>query len=102
MSAQHFYVKLSGPRPTFPSDMTIDERALMQAHADHMRAQFEAGTVLLYGPVFAAPVFGVGIYQAESESEARRLVEADPSVAGGLNQYEIAPMRVVASQAASS
>jgi hypothetical protein len=39
------------------------------------------------------------LYEVEDEAEPRRFGDNDPSVIGGLNRFEIHPMRVVASRA---
>jgi uncharacterized protein len=100
MAKQHYFFKLIPPRPTFPRDITEDERKLMDQHAAYFQSQFEAGTVLLYGPVMARDgAFGVGILEVEDEAEARRFGEGDPSVRAGMNQWEIYPMRVAGARA---
>jgi uncharacterized protein len=99
MEKQHFFFNLIPPRPTFPADITPDEAALMQRHSDYWAEHFAAGRVLAYGPVFAPrAAFGLGILEVDSESEARNFGENDPSVVGGLNSFEIHPMRVVATR----
>jgi uncharacterized protein YciI len=103
MNKQHFYFKLISPRPTFPQDITPEERALMAAHAVYFQHQFSAGKVLLYGPVSAPQAaFGMGVLEVADEAEARHIAENDPSVLGGLNRIEIYPMMVAASRAKES
>jgi uncharacterized protein YciI len=100
MEKQHFFFRLIPPRSTFPGDITPEERALMQQHAEYFAEQFRSGKVLLYGPVMAPEAaFGIGILVVESEAEARTFGENDPSVLGGLNRFEIAPMRVTDARA---
>jgi uncharacterized protein YciI len=102
MSKQHYFVKLIPPRPTFPTDITDAERALMEQHAAYFRQQFEAGNVLIYGPVMASGgAFGVGVLEVADESDALRVMNNDPSVLGGLNRFELNPMRVPVSRAKS-
>ena len=96
---QHFYVKLIPPRPTFAMDMTDGEKILMQEHSRYTREHFEAGRILIYGPVMAAgEVFGMAVFEAADEAEVRRILEDDPTVKSGLNRYQIAPMRVAAAR----
>jgi uncharacterized protein len=102
MNKQHYYFKLVPPRPTFAQDMTAEERALMEEHGAYCAREFEAGKLLLYGPVLAPDgAFGVGILEVTDEAEARQFGENDPSVRAGLNRFEIYPMRVAASRAKS-
>jgi uncharacterized protein YciI len=100
MEKQNYYFKLIPPRPTFPHDITSEERTMMEEHSEYFRQQFESGRVLLYGPVMAMKgAFGMAILEVADEAEARRFGEDDPSVRAGLNRFEIHPMRVVASRA---
>jgi len=95
MDKRHFFLQLLPPRPTFTVDMTDDERRLMQEHVGYMRALFEAGKAVIYGPVMAPGAsFGMGVLEVADEAEARRIMDADPTVRAGLNRYEVHPMRV--------
>jgi len=95
MNKQHYYFKLIPPRPTFPKDMTDAESALMEAHGAYFAQQFDAGKLLLYGPVMAPDgAFGVGILEVADEAEARQFGENDPSVRAAMNRFEFYPMRV--------
>ena len=99
MGKQHYFFKLIPPRPTFPFDITDDERRLMEEHSRYFDQHFAAGRLLLYGPVMAASgAFGLAVLEVDSEDEARQFGEADPSVKGGLNRFEISPMRVSAAR----
>ena len=95
MNKQHYLFKLIPPRATFPQDITAEERALMDEHSNYFKRQFEAGKVLLYGPVWVpGGAFGLEILEVADEAEARQLGENDPSVLGGMNRWEIYPMLV--------
>jgi uncharacterized protein YciI len=95
MEKQHFFFRLIPPRTTFPGDASAEELALMKKHADYFAELFTAGKVLLYGPVRSpAGAFGIAILETENEAQAREIAENDPSVLGGLNRFEVAPMRV--------
>jgi uncharacterized protein len=100
MAKQHDLFKLIPPRPTFPHDMTDDERRLMDEHRCYFQEQFAAARLLLYGPVMATGgAFGLAVLEVESEADARRFGEGDPSVRAGLKRFEIHPMQVSASRA---
>ncbi len=102
MNKQHYYLKLIPPRPSFPQDMTNEEKALMEDHSAYFQQQFAAGKLLLYGPVMAPDgAFGVGILEVADETEARQFGENDPSVRADLNRFELYPMRVTAARAKS-
>ena len=44
-----FFCKLVPPRPTFAADMTPEERALMQAHAEYWKRYVDSGQVIAFG-----------------------------------------------------
>jgi hypothetical protein len=95
MSKQHFFCRLIPPRPTFPRDITPDEKHLMQEHARYTHEGFVAGKVLIYGPVRErGGTFGMAVFEASDEAEVRQFLENDPTVKAGLNRFEISPMMV--------
>lgn len=95
MDKRYYYLKLIPPRPTFPADITEQEKALMNEHSAYCERQFEAGKLLAYGPVMApGGAFGVAILEVADETEARQFGENDPSVRAGLNRFEFYPMNV--------
>jgi len=74
----------------------------MNEHSAYFAEQFDAGKLLLYGPVMAPDgAFGVGILEVADEAEARQFAESDPSVRAGLNRWEIYPMRVTGARSKS-
>jgi uncharacterized protein YciI len=100
MDKNHFFFKLIPPRSTFPQDITPDESVLMDRHAQYFRKEFEAGKVLIYGPVFSPEgAFGMSVLEVADEAEARALCENDPSVKAGMNRWEVYPMRVAGARA---
>jgi uncharacterized protein YciI len=102
MDKRHYYLKLIAPRPTFPADITEQERALMNEHSAYCEQQFAAGKLLAYGPVMApGGAFGVAILEVADEAEARKFGENDPSVRAGVNRFEFFPMHVAAARAKS-
>jgi uncharacterized protein YciI len=95
MSKPHYFFKLIPPRPTFPQDMSDDEKLLMKEHARYFQQHFAAGRVLLFGPVMATGgTFGLAVLEVEDEAEARQFGENDPSVRAGLNRFELYPMQL--------
>jgi hypothetical protein len=54
---------------------------------------------LIYGPVMAsAGAFGMAVFELADEAEVQGVLENDPTVRGGLNTFEIYPMKVGAAQ----
>ena len=50
MAKQHLFCEVLIPlRPTFPFDMTADERAVMMEHVKYTHEKFAAGKVLIFG-----------------------------------------------------
>jgi uncharacterized protein YciI len=84
---------LRPPRQTFVDDATEDERATMQAHFRYLQELLAEGRLVLAGPALG-PVFGIAVFEAADEDEARRVMEADPAVASGLQRAELSPFRV--------
>ena len=71
----------------------------MDEHGRYFQEHFAAGRILLYGPVMATNgAFGLAVLEVDSEEEAKRFGEGDPSVAG-LNRFQICPMLVAAARA---
>ncbi|RWD89411.1 YciI family protein [Mesorhizobium sp.] len=89
-----FHCRMIPPRPDFAFTMTEEERSLMNAHADYLRGQLRAGTMMLAGPVAdPAGPWGLLILRVGSEAEARAVTDGDPVVRSGRGfRYEILPM----------
>ncbi|HVU34298.1 MAG TPA: YciI family protein [Opitutaceae bacterium] len=90
----YFVLKLLPPRPTFASDMTTAERALMGQHRQYWSTLMQAGKVAIFGPV-ADPngMYGIGIASFADSQEATAFANNDPVVLANAGfQYHIAPM----------
>ncbi len=91
---RYFVCRLLSPRPTFPGDMTAEERAVMEEHVAYWTRQLEAGRVVVFGPV-ADPkgAWGLGVVRAPDLDAVRALEEEDPAIRSGRGfRYEILPM----------
>ena len=90
-----WFVHLIPPRPTFGTDMTDAEGALMQKHFEYWKQQYAKGVLLFGGPVLEPRGwYGVIVLRATTEVGARAIASADPSVKGGVNKIDVAEMRV--------
>jgi uncharacterized protein YndB with AHSA1/START domain/uncharacterized protein YciI len=89
-----FLFKLIAPRPTFPFDMTADERAAMVAHAAYWRKQLDAGVAVVFGPVAdPAGPWGLGVVEAADMKEVEALQAADPAIQAGIGmRYDTFPL----------
>jgi uncharacterized protein len=88
-----FLLKLLSPRPTFPGDMTDQERKVMLEHVSHWRDLTNLGIAIAFGPVLDPKgVWGVAIIDVADEAEVRKLVMEDPVTKANLGKIEIYPM----------
>jgi len=89
----HWVFRLIPPRPTFDQDMTETEREVMIRHADYWREIAETGRMVVYGPVRDdTGAWGLGVFEASDDDEARSLVHGDPAVTSGMSTVEVGPM----------
>jgi hypothetical protein len=89
-----FVCRLLPPRPTFLSDMSDEERALMQAHGIYWRERMAEGKVIVFGPV-ADPKgpWGLGVVRVTSEAELKTFELGDPVISANRGfRYESLPM----------
>ncbi|MGC1389945.1 MAG: YciI family protein [Bacteroidales bacterium] len=92
-----FFLKLNPPRSTFMSDMTDEERVIMQKHVDYWAPYVDDGTVIVLGPVLDPKGgYGIAVIRVDNNDQLKELTDNDP--ANELNSYEIYPMRVVTKQ----
>jgi uncharacterized protein len=91
----HYVYRLIPPRPTFHQDMTDAEREIMGRHAQYHAELAQTGKVVVYGPVVdGTGAWGLGVFEADSADEVRRIAENDPAVSSGMSTYEVGPMPV--------
>ncbi|RYZ03216.1 MAG: hypothetical protein EOO73_28435 [Myxococcales bacterium] len=77
----YFVCRLLGPRPTFPMDMTEEERALMGDHAAYWSGHMAEGKVVVFGPVLDPKgVWGLAVLRVRDEAEMQALTSADPVI----------------------
>jgi len=88
-----FFLKLNPPRPSFTTDMTDNERIIMQKHVAYWDPYVNDGTVIVLGPVFDPKGgYGIAVVRVDSDEQLNKLIADDP--ANGLSSYEVYPMRV--------
>lgn len=87
-------------RPTRPEMLTQgptpDETAAVERHFAYLKDLTERGIVLMAGRTLNsdAESFGICVFRAEDEAAARRIMEGDPAVAGGVMSAQLFPYRV--------
>ncbi len=75
---------------------TPEEKAIVSEHFAHLEALTEQGVMLLVGRTQdnSPRTFGVVIFQAESEEQAREIMNNDPAVVKGIMHAELFPFRI--------
>ena len=76
-----FFCRLNPPRPSFATDMTEDEMALMGEHGQYWSSHLDQGSVVLFGLV-AEPSgpWGACVVDVNDEAAARALTGEDPVI----------------------
>ncbi len=89
-----YVFRLIPPRPSFSSDMSAAERAVMIEHVAYWTRLARSGQVLAFGPVAdPAGPYGIGIIVADDLAAAEALRDGDPAIQSGHGfRTEIAPM----------
>ena len=99
MSPTCFFLRLIPPRPTFPFDMSAEERELMARHATYTRQFFDSGAILAFGPVFDTDgAFGFAILNMRTLHDAEQFAQADPTIQAGPSRYTLSPMHLGGAQ----
>src|SRR5262249_11560448 len=81
----------------FIARATAEERATFDEHGTWLEDGFAAGWVLFAGRCYDGP-FGLVVLDAPDEEVARRLMESDPSVRGGVQSAQLHPFRTFLAQ----
>lgn len=92
----HFIYVIDPVRPeliTDPDAWTEQDLQIAEEHFTYLRDATEKGTVILAGRSLDGKGPAVVIFEAESDQEARRFMENDPFVAGGLMRASLHPFR---------
>ena len=91
---QNYFVRLLGTRPGWPDNMTEREEKIMAEHFQYLKKLTDERKVLMAGPCFTKPPFGLIVLHVDSEAEARDIMSKEPSVVGGVHTYDMAPLVV--------
>jgi uncharacterized protein YciI len=93
---QQFIYVFDPVRPemvTDPDAWTPDDIRIGESHFAYLKRATEEGTVILAGRSTDGVGPAVVIFEAASEGDARRFMENDPFVAGGLMRASLHPFR---------
>ncbi|WP_217593822.1 YciI family protein [Cohnella sp. GbtcB17] len=95
----HFVLRSSSPQTAFSphmSDMTEDQRNIMQRHIAYVKDLQKQGIVLVFGPVLdPQSPYGLAIIEVERTEQVEQLIAQDPAVIAGLMTAEYYPMKAV-------
>lgn len=92
-----FLYKITPVRLNMVTEGPNDEEAvIMSRHFNYLKSLTDQGTVLLFGRTQNSDgtTFGIAVFRAESEDEARSIMNNDPAVKGGVMRAELYPYKV--------
>lgn len=96
------FVHVLRPVPALcrPEAWTERENCIVEEHFRRLQALLTEGRLILAGKTdgLDARTFGLVLFEAASEEEARAIMAADPAVAGGIMTAELFPYRVALSR----
>ena len=93
---QFIYVLHLVPRLHADANWTPQDEKVLQRHFVRFQEAIKAGQLILAGRTSEPgdKTFGIAIFQAKDETGARKFMEEDPAVAGGLMTAELHPFTV--------
>lgn len=97
MAKQQFLYRVMLNRPgLLVEGPTPDEQRQLGAHFAYVRDLTDKGVMILVGrtQTTGPETFGIAIFEAADEAEARAIMEADPAVSGGLMRAELFPYEI--------
>jgi uncharacterized protein len=93
---QFIYVLHLVPRLYDDKNWTKEDHAVLERHFTRFQQAIKSGRLILAGRTKETgdKTFGIAIFQATDEGSARKFMEEDPAVAGGLMTAELHPFAV--------
>ena len=97
---QFIYVLKLIPRLLDQKSWTPREERIVETHFQYLKELTEAGTIILVGRTqqMDEETFGIAIFEAATEEDARRIMENDPAVQGGIMTAKLFSFRVALSR----
>lgn len=89
-----FLYRILPPRADFAATITEAEMGVMGRHFAHLQSLHAAGKLRFVGRAENGD-FGLAVFEAADEVEARAVADADPAVAEGLMRVEVHAFRIV-------
>ena len=95
-SQQFIYVLRLVPRLHADSAWTKEDNAVLERHFVRFQEAARSGQLILAGRTSEPgdKTFGIAIFEAPDEDAARKFMQEDPAVAGGLMTAELHPFAV--------
>jgi uncharacterized protein YndB with AHSA1/START domain len=89
-----YLCKLIAPRPSFPFDMSEQERNVMQEHVGYWQGWLQRGVAVVFGPVMdPSGPWGAGVVRVADAAQLKELQDNDPALRAQLGfRYEAYPM----------
>ena len=83
---------------------TPEEQAIVSEHFAHLETLTERGVMLFVGRTQdnSPRTFGIAVFQAGSEEQARAIMNSDPAVQKGIMHAELFPFRIALAGALST
>jgi len=93
---QFIYVLKLVPRLYADSAWTKEDEAVLKRHFTRFQEAIKSGQLILAGRTSEPgdKTFGIAIFQATDEDAARKFMQEDPAVSGGLMTSELHPFAV--------
>ncbi len=93
---QFIYVLRLVPRLYSDSNWTKEDKTVLERHFARFQEAAKSGQLILAGRTNEPgdKTFGVAIFEASDEVVARKFMQADPAIAGGLMTAELHPFAV--------
>lgn len=82
------------PRENFAATMTDEEREVWGVHFERFERMLLEGSLVLVGPTLGEINTGIAIFDAPDEDAARKIMDEDPTIAGGFARGELRPFRL--------
>jgi uncharacterized protein YciI len=74
--------------------MTAEEERVWGLHFERLKRLLAEGTLVMAGPTLGRVNTGIAIIEAPDEAAAHRIMEEDPTIAGGFATGELRGFRV--------
>jgi uncharacterized protein YciI len=89
----HYLIMYRPPREGFAENATPEESAIIERHFEYLQKQESEGRLILAGRTDDAR-FGIAVIEADSGSEAKKIMADDPAVKEGVFSGELLPFRL--------